>query len=332
MIETKYYHDLVRSFPSMAGKNVLITGCTSGTGLVLAKTCGQLGARVFMLNRPSKRATAALDNLREETGADPVLIECDLQKFTSVRAAGRQLNEMLREEGIDVLCNNAGVMGLPDTATVDQFDVQIQTNHLSHFLLTHLLWPLLAKGAELRGEARVINHSSGARKTGNKPILSRYFEANGGNLGGDRFPGLQKWVRYQQSKLANLLFTYGLEDRVPEEFRDKVLFLTAHPGPTDSGLQAKTVQAGGRGLLDRYIIRRTMKQAHSVEDGTCGIAICSCSDQVKSGEFYGPAGSGKSGPAVLLPPEREEESEALLWEVSLRSTGISDFFQEEEGA
>lgn len=327
MIETKHYHNLIKTFPKMEGKNVVITGCTSGTGLVLARTCGQLGATVYMLNRMSERAIEALNILRNEDKSDAILIECDLQNFASVRKAGEQLNSTLQNEGCHVLCNNAGVMGLADKATIDNYDVQIQTNHLSHFLLTHLLWSLLKKGAQISGESRVINHSSGARKMGNKPIITRYFKANGGNLGGDRFPGHQKWVRYQQSKLANLLFTYTLQDRVPVEFREKIKFLTAHPGPTDSGLQAKTILSGGKGLLDKYIIRRTLKQAHSVEDGTCGIAICTCSTDVKSGQFYGPEGNGKSGPAVLLEHERDPQSEKLLWDLSLKATEISNFFQ-----
>lgn len=328
MIDTKYYHDLVNTFPSLKGKNVVITGCTSGTGLVLARTCGKLGAKVFMVNRQSERANKALEILRDEDKSDAILIDCDLQSFDSVRSAGKELNTLLQDEGCDVLCNNAGVMAMPDKATADLYDIQIQTNHLSHFILTSALWPSLQKAAQMRGEARVINHSSGARKMGNKPIIAKYFEANGGKLGGDGFPGLQKWVRYQQSKLANLLFTYALHDRVPADFRDKVKFLTAHPGPTDSGLQAKSATYGKSGLLDKYIIRRTMKQAHSVEDGTCGIAICTCRENVKSGEFYGPAGNGKSGPAVLLEPERDETSQQLLWDLSAKATGIDDFFHE----
>ncbi|UBM59523.1 SDR family NAD(P)-dependent oxidoreductase [Marinilongibacter aquaticus] len=326
MLETKYYHDLVKSFPRMEGKNVVITGCTSGTGLVLARTCGKLGATVYMLNRPSERATEALQLLLNTDHSKAHLVPCDLQNFDAVHEAARQLNALIEDEGCDVLCNNAGVMGLPDRASSNGYDVQIQTNHLSHFLLTSLLWPALKKAAAKRGEARLINHSSGARRMGNKPILAKYFEANGGHLGGDRFPGLQKWQRYQQSKLANLLFTYALMDHVPKEYEEKIKFLTAHPGPTDSGLQAKTVSAGGKGLFDKYIIRRTLKQAHSVEDGTSGIAICACGENVKTGDFYGPAGNGKSGPAVLLPAERDKESENLLWTLSLKATGIEHFF------
>ena len=161
---------------------------------------------------------------------------------------------------------------------------------------------------------------------GNKSIEAKYFEKNGGSLGGDRFPGLQKWRRYQQSKLANLLFSYALHDHRLDGSSQKIKALTAHPGPTDSGLQEKTVQAGGKGLLDRYIIGRTLRVAQSVEDGTAGIARCSCEPGLESGAFYGPAGSGKPGVSVLLEPERNIDAEKLLWQLSLKATGVENFF------
>jgi NAD(P)-dependent dehydrogenase (short-subunit alcohol dehydrogenase family) len=68
-------------------------------------------------------------------------------------------------------------MGMPDRATPDGFDVQMQSNHLSHFLLTSLVWPLLEVAATKRGEARVVNHSSGARL--GAPLKASYLRKNG---------------------------------------------------------------------------------------------------------------------------------------------------------
>lgn len=326
---TKLYPAFVKRLPSLKGKTVAITGCTSGTGLVLARTCGDLGARVVMLNRPSERADAALLGLTQRK-VDAVLVPCDLQSFASVRSAAAKL-KTLYAEGIDVLCNNAGVMALPDLATQDGFDVQMQSNHLSHFLLTSQIWPLLERAATQRGEARVVNHSSGARKSPASPLMAANLGKNGGNLGGDGFPGLGKWRRYQQSKLANLLFTYALHDQIAAErpaFAGKIKSLCAHPGPTDSGLQAKTSKAGGTRLLDQYILWRTLKSAQSVEDGALGITRASCESGVESLNFYGPVGSGQGGPAELLPQERDAEGEKLLWVESLKATQISNFWPE----
>lgn len=160
----------------------MITGCTSGMGLVLAQTCAGLGAQVVMLNRPSPRADAALQGVLD-AGGDAVLVPCDLSSFASVRAAGVILRRDFSDQGCDVLCNNAGIMGVADKATEDGFDVQMQANHLSHFQLTHEVWPLLETAGAQRGEARVVNHSSGARGKPGRPLHAKYLARNGGNLG-----------------------------------------------------------------------------------------------------------------------------------------------------
>lgn len=126
----------------------------------------------------------------------------------------------------------------------------MQTNHLSHFLLTKLCMPLLEKAVSLRGEARVVNHSSAARvmdgaEFENK-LEAKYLERNGGNLGGcseTMFKGAN-FVRYQQSKLANVVFTYALHERLVKR-GSKVKCLVAHPGVAQTQLSQGTVSAGG---------------------------------------------------------------------------------------
>jgi NAD(P)-dependent dehydrogenase (short-subunit alcohol dehydrogenase family) len=204
-----YLTDFETKLPLLTDKVVVITGCTSGTGLVAAKVMVRRGAAVvLLLNRPSERALLAEQAIRAELGVVPstssssttksstttTIIEtipCDLQDFESVRAAAA----LIQSKGytaIDVLCNNAGIMAMDDTATKDGYDVQMQTNHLSHFLLTKELFPLLQKAAELRGEARIVNHSSVARK--GKLLDAQFLGKTGGSLGGN--VGGAKWQRY----------------------------------------------------------------------------------------------------------------------------------------
>jgi NAD(P)-dependent dehydrogenase (short-subunit alcohol dehydrogenase family) len=108
-------------------------------------------------------------------------------------------------------------MAFPKKATSDGYDIQMQTNHLSHFLLTSLLMPDLEKAAQARGDARIVNHSSGARSgIGSKaaqPIQAKYMQpvTASEDLGGDDFAGC--WQRYQQTKLANVVFTLALKAR-----------------------------------------------------------------------------------------------------------------------
>mmetsp|Transcript_12784 Transcript_12784/g.19202 ORF Transcript_12784/g.19202 Transcript_12784/m.19202 type:complete len:255 (+) Transcript_12784:358-1122(+) len=247
--------------------------------------------------------------------------------FDSLRAAGKKLRADFSANGIDVLCNNAGVMAVKDEATVDGCDVQMQTNHLSHFLLTAEVWPLLERAAEKNGEARVVNHSSDARKQGSF-VEEKYLGRNGGNLGGDEPSYLKsflpftgpRWARYQQTKLANVVFTYALHDKLVAAGKgDKIKSLVAHPGLSSTHLQVKSASDGGMGIRLTNVLMS--KLAQSAEDGTLGILVCCCKPNVKSKEFYGP--KWLTGPAVILPEENlaPPESRKLLWEKSVEVTG-----------
>jgi NAD(P)-dependent dehydrogenase (short-subunit alcohol dehydrogenase family) len=161
-----------------------ITGCTSGTGFVAAQCAARKGANtILMLNRVSERATVAEETVKAQvpkTSSSRTIIEtipCDLQDMSSVKQAIQNIKSKYNR--IDVLCNNAGVMALKDVSTKDGYDIQMQTNHLSHFLLTKELLPLIQKSSD----GRIVNHSSMARLGG--PLLAKYFGKNGGNLGGN---------------------------------------------------------------------------------------------------------------------------------------------------
>lgn len=295
-IETKHLGTLIeRHTQDMTGKVVAITGTTSGTGYVCARELAKLGAQVLLLNRQSERSGAALTRLRAEVPAGKFeAITCDLQDFESVRTAAREIST--RFEALDVLCNNAGVMALPDQATGDGYDVQMQTNSISPFLLTKELFPLLKKSSE----ARVVNHTSAARLGPNHE--GQYFGKNGGDLGGDGTEAenaqLQgpRWARYHQSKLANCTFTYGLKERLETAGVSSVKVLLAHPGLAATGLVVTTAKTGGMAVSSEF-----MSNAQSAEDGALGI-IRACSDpSAASGDFFGP--TGWVGFADRLPAE-----------------------------
>lgn len=162
-LKSLYYEEEVEKIPSLDGKTIAITGTTSGTGFIAAKTIAEKGARTLLLNRKTNRSNRSYDLLKEHSPkASFVDIECDLQSFKSVKKAAKTITDLCKD-GLDVLCNNAGVMALKDQATIDGFDIQMQTNHLSHFLLTKQLLPLLETAAEKRGEARIVNHTSISR-------------------------------------------------------------------------------------------------------------------------------------------------------------------------
>jgi len=329
--------------PSMEGKTVAVTGCTSGTGYVLAVTVVELKGQLIMMNRPSKRHDAAFERLAAaatECGAPPpISIPCDLTSFAKVKAAGATLAEKCPQNGLDVLANNAGIMAFKDKATEDGVDVQMAANHLGHWILTSAAMSSLEKAGEMRGEARIINHSSMLRLSPDKKwgqsLERRFFEKNGGNLGGDKDRGMMigpSWERYQQTKLANVVFTYALDDRL-RAAKSKVKALVAHPGVALTSLAAKSPGVP----LPQWVMNigaRLMFQ--SQEDGAMGLTLCSLKTGVESGQFYGPRapkGSYKPrvhnkkeahGEAVLMPEEvvADTASRDMLWEVSGLTTGV----------
>ncbi len=293
----------------MTGKVVAITGTTSGTGYICAREMAKLGAEVLLLNRKSERSTSALSSLQHEVpGAKFVAVECDLQDFDSVRKAIDEITA--NYEKIDVLCNNAGVMAMPDIATKDGYDIQMQTNCISHFLLTNGLFQLIKKSQD----GRVVNHSSMARL--GPPLEEQYFGKNGGNLGGDgteeennSFAG-PRWMRYHQTKLANCAFTYGMIEKLKAHGIDNVKVLVAHPGLAATQLQVTTAAAGGMQGGTEF-----MQMAQSAEDGATGIIRCCTDPEAQTGDFYGPE-QWKGFPGKLTPEDylSSPENIRINWE------------------
>ncbi|MEL6544477.1 MAG: SDR family NAD(P)-dependent oxidoreductase, partial [Myxococcota bacterium] len=244
---------------------------------------------------------------------EPVV--CDLQDFDSVRQAAAAIRK--HTERLDVLCNNAGVMALPERATKDGYDVQMQTNCLSHFLLTKELFSLLAAS----DDGRVVNHTSMARLGG--PLEEKYFGKNSGELGGDGTEeenmsfGGPRWVRYHQTKLANCAFTYGLKERIERSGTTKVKAMIAHPGLSNTGLQATTAAEGGMDAQSPF-----MNNAQTAEDGATGIIRCCADPSAQSGDFYGPA-EWTGFPQKLEPEELlyAPENIRINWEGCEKAVG-----------
>ena len=128
-VATKWFPEFEASLPSLEGKTVVITGTTSGTGYIVARTAARKNAEhVVLLNRPSERAKKAEEDLKTSEASSKskiVSVDCDLQDLESVKAAAATIKS--KYKAIDVLCNNAGVMALEDKATKDGYDVQMQT-------------------------------------------------------------------------------------------------------------------------------------------------------------------------------------------------------------
>merc|ERR1712087_1037579 len=200
----------------------------------------------------------------------------------------------------------------PDQASVDGYDITIQTNVLSHFLLTGELMPLLEQAACRQGEARVVSMSSGSGF--GPPALNRkFFERRGGDLGGKQ----ASYERYHQSKLANLLFTSSLSDKLGAKgSRVKALACTPGVCATDMYAHVQSFFNPSEPV--------NMQRVQSVEDGCLGQLKCICDSSVSSGEVYGPQGLSGMPVAIPLKPPMilvDDHAEADLWEDCERAVG-----------
>ena len=317
VIKTLYLEQVLNNHSqNMLGKTVAITGTTSGTGYIAARELARKGAEVLLLNRQSIRSETAYKKLKQEVlGGRFIEVECDLQNMANVDQAIAKIKS--RIEVLDVLCNNAAVMALEDQATSDGYDIQVQTNVLSHFQLVKGLMPLLkaSKGA------RIINHTSMARLGG--PLQPEFFGKNGGNLGGDGTQeealafGGPRWERYHQTKLANFVFTYALNNRLEAAGIENVMCVAAHPGLALTSLAATSAKSGGMDANAEF-----MKQSQSAEDGATGIIRAAMDPKTKAGDFYGPD-QWKGFPKHLTPESDlvTDENIEVFWQGCEKAIG-----------
>uniref|UniRef100_A0A7S3LJ94 Protochlorophyllide reductase n=1 Tax=Aplanochytrium stocchinoi TaxID=215587 RepID=A0A7S3LJ94_9STRA len=343
MVKDKHYASWVEKLPSLEGKTVAITGTTSGTGYWTAVAALRKGAKlVLLLNRKSTRAENSEKKLQEEiesvkSSTQLKSVECDLMRFESVRNAAKEIASITAEHGgLDVLANNAGIMGFPDNRTADGYEVQMQTNHLSHFLLTSLLLKPLQDAAESRGEARVVQHSSGARNMFGSALEEKYFEkSEPKTLGGDSLQ--QNFLRYHQTKLANSCFALGMHKRLEKAGIINVKSIVSEPGIAATDL-ASNLGAANKGIgkkiigavLGLYV--RLFVKVQSPADGALPLIEGCFGANVDGGDFFYPEQRQTGIPYKAISkgepvkPNSEklsmdETSQDLLWKKSEEAIG-----------
>lgn len=191
------------------GKHALVTGSTGGLGIETARALASVGASVTISGRSPEKISAALATLRSQVpDARFDSLEVDLASLAQIADAAKIYGG--RNQPIDLLINNAGVMMCPEGQTADGFETQFGTNHLGHFALTAQLLPALAQGA------RVVTLSSGAHLNGSVDLDDLQWKSR------DYDPTLA----YAQSKTANIWFASELQRR----FGSRLLSLSVHPG------------------------------------------------------------------------------------------------------
>lgn len=277
----------------MTGKTVIVTGANSGLGQAAAHALAAAGARVVLAVRNTGKGQAAAAAMPGVTEVR----ELDLASLESVRGFASGW-----EGGIALLINNAGVMGTPLTRTADGFESQFGTNHLGHFALTNLLLPHVT--------GRVVTVSSTLHKTGRIDF---------DDLNWERRP-YKPMGAYQQSKLANLLFTTELA-RLLTAVGSSVLATAAHPGYAATDLQFHT-QRRSMDVIGKIGNRLV---AQDVKSGALPTLYAAVAD-VPGDSYAGPGGfmEMRGAPKLVGRSAAAQDADAArrLWQVSEQLTGV----------
>ncbi len=293
----------------LTGRVALVTGANSGIGYATARALAEHGAHVILACRDDEKARRARDKMESELERSSLeLLHLDLADLVSVRrAAAAVLADHAR---LDLLVNNAGVMGTPYRQTADGFELQMATNHLGHFALTGLLLDRIVTTAR----SRIVTVSS---------HLHRMGRLRQDDVAGAAFHST--WVAYGTSKLANLLFTAELSRRL-ERAGLPTLAVAAHPGWTRSNL------AGSGAALGNSRVRRKLGRmagsalGQSAAGGALPVLCAATSSSVGSGQYIGPAHLfGLFGPPKVARRSRharDPQAAAALWEASEELTGV----------
>jgi NAD(P)-dependent dehydrogenase (short-subunit alcohol dehydrogenase family) len=280
---------------SMRGKVCLITGATSGIGAETAKQLAQRGAIVIVVGRSENKCVSTVAQIKRRTGNATVeYLLADLSSQQSIRGLAEQFKSKYGQ--LDVLVNNAGGIWMTRQESVDGIEMTLAVNHLGYFMLTHLLLDTLIGSAP----ARIVNVSSSFQW-----LSAMNFEDLQSRHGW--YIGLNA---YNQSKLANVLFTYELARRLQGS---GVTANVLHPGAVRTNLFA-------RNLLFRRIINPFFYLiAVSVKDGAqTSVYLASSPDVIGvTGKYFVWSRERSSAPASY-----DQAAQKRLWQMSAEMTGM----------
>ena len=295
----------------LSGKTFIITGTTSGTGFEATRIMLSKGAKVVMLNRNPQKAEDTIAALKEKLGdgIDVVNIQMDLAEQTSVKKAASEVIEKVTR--IDALMCNAAIAQVPtQKITVDGWESQMGVNHFGHFTLQALLFPLIEKS-----KGRIVTVGSMGYDMGIKTIK---FD----DLNWDK--GYTPNNAYSQSKLAQIMSIYELQDRLEEAGRTDVQAYACHPGSSRTNL------INTSGSLMMKIIFGLMKLSpltQPAENGAYPELMCATEEDLDQKAFYGPTGRsnwvGPVGEHHIEPHAKDKEVSKRLWNLSEEETGVT---------
>lgn len=293
-------------------KTYIITGANAGAGFQAARALLRKNAKVVMLNRSAEKSLAAIDALKTEFGsdADVRFVRMDLASLLSVREAAAEILKTCPR--IDALICNAAIAQVPTRQlTKDGFESQLGTNHYGHFLLCGLLFERIEPS-----KGRIVVVASLGYNMGLKTIKfddMNWDEGYGAN------------TAYSQSKLAQMMFAYELQDRLAAAGRRDMEVYVCHPGSSATSL---ITTSGSRTMRFIWWLMTKTPMVQTAEQGAYPEVMCATEAALtQQRALYGPTGRmeavGPVGTGTLNPHAYDKTVMAKLWDVSEEATGFA---------
>ncbi|KAH9451094.1 hypothetical protein Pst134EB_018592 [Puccinia striiformis f. sp. tritici] len=256
--ETHWSFDQI---PDLTGKVAIVTGGNSGLGYITCLELARKNAKVYMASRNKSKAEEAIIKIKEEltkskkegegeSDREPFIefLEFDLSKLSSGKSTAEEF--LKKEDRLDMLINNAGIMATPYELSPDGIELQA-CNGIGHYGLTIPLLDILKKTDKEEGsQVRIVNLASIAHK-------AAAFNPDFSSLETLNQSYNSTWIRYGNSKLSNILFNNELQRRLQDT---NIHCLAVHPGVVDTDLF--------RGLEESYPIIKPILGLKSFLRGT----------------------------------------------------------------
>ena len=295
-----------------SGKTYIITGANAGAGFQAARILLKKNAKVVMLNRSAEKSEAAIADLKQELGAkaEVSFIRMDLSVLDSVREAAEEVLKTVPR--IEALINNAAIAQVPTRKlTVNGFESQLGTNHYGHFLLNGLLFDRIAES-----KGRIVVVASLGYNMGLKTI--KFDDMNWDE-------GYAANTAYSQSKLAQMMFAYELQDRLAAAGRKDVEVYVCHPGSSATSLISTS---GSRTMRFIWWLMTKTPMVQTAEQGSYPEVMCATEEALtEQRALYGPTGRleavGPVGKGTLNAHAHDKAVMTRLWNESEKAVGFA---------
>jgi NAD(P)-dependent dehydrogenase (short-subunit alcohol dehydrogenase family) len=279
----------------LAGKNVVVTGPTSGIGRGTALALAGSGARVILVARNPDKCAAVAQEIRTAGGPEPISVIADLSLLSEAKRAADEI--LALDQAIDVLVNNAGVVNRRRILTPERLEQTMAVNYFAPFAMTLKLLPALRRAER----ARIVNVTSNSYAIARVDFDDLTFERRYWMLGA-----------YSASKLGNIYFTRELARRLEGT---NITVNAAHPGLIFTNLGLSNNSAFAKKLIAR--VWRLFAKDES--EGPRCIVWTATSPELEgvTGQYI--ADSKVTKPKAIA---RRDEVARRLWDVSEQTTGV----------